>query len=348
MASLASRRLPVPFFVGIEIVTEGALNDRVALMAGPLDLPSDPALDLVDFSDAGDPSPADAGSGSRSALEAEIAVIRSSEAGERFTAKRAARRAGLARASAAAGAESQRAFGVAHQIGDRIPFGQPVLRGHHSQRRHERDLARIDQSMRRGVEASVRSEDLALRSRSVGSAGVSSDDPAAVAELRLKLVDLEAAQAQGKAVNAAIRRAARGGPPAQIAALVKSGLSEDQATHLLQPDFAGRIGVPSYVLSNRNAEIGRVKKRIAELGARAQTSAREPIHGSIEGLTFTMSENKDANRTQIRFSDRPSAPLCARLRSAGFVWAPSETAWQRQLSNQAWHRAGDALGVRVG
>lgn len=53
-----------------------------------------------------------------------------------------------------AGEAGQRAWEASHAISDRIPMGQPILVGHHSERRHRRDLARIDGHMRRSVEAS--------------------------------------------------------------------------------------------------------------------------------------------------------------------------------------------------
>ena len=45
------------------------------------------------------------------------------------------------------------AFGTAQRIADGIPMGQPILVGHHSERHHRRDVARIDGAMRRGVES---------------------------------------------------------------------------------------------------------------------------------------------------------------------------------------------------
>lgn len=50
-------------------------------------------------------------------------------------------------------AEADTRLARAREIGDMIPLGQPVLLGHHSQRRHQRDLERIDTNMRKGVEA---------------------------------------------------------------------------------------------------------------------------------------------------------------------------------------------------
>ncbi len=57
-----------------------------------------------------------------------------------------------------AAAASDAAYGAARQIGDMIPLGQPILVGHHSERRHRRDIERIDNAMRRSVDESKRSE----------------------------------------------------------------------------------------------------------------------------------------------------------------------------------------------
>lgn len=45
------------------------------------------------------------------------------------------------------GAAAQAAYAAARAVVERIPFGQPVLLGHHSQKRHQRDLARHDAGM---------------------------------------------------------------------------------------------------------------------------------------------------------------------------------------------------------
>ncbi|MFB8236131.1 DUF3560 domain-containing protein [Kitasatospora purpeofusca] len=53
---------------------------------------------------------------------------------------------------------SNAAYQAARAIGDGIPMGQPVLRGHHSEGRHRRDLERIDNGMRRSIEEQGRAE----------------------------------------------------------------------------------------------------------------------------------------------------------------------------------------------
>ncbi|MCX4244198.1 DUF3560 domain-containing protein [Paraliomyxa miuraensis] len=66
------------------------------------------------------------------------------------------------RLAAQAAAEYQKGRAVL----DRIPMGQPILVGHHSEGRHRRDLSRADASMRRSVEASDGAKDARRRAQS--------------------------------------------------------------------------------------------------------------------------------------------------------------------------------------
>ena len=84
--------------------------------------------------------------------------------------------------------------------------GQPVLIGHHSEKRHRRDIERMGNNLHKGCEAHNAAEDLERRAASVGSGGISSDDPEAVQKLRAKLESLSFGRDRMKAVNAAWRR----------------------------------------------------------------------------------------------------------------------------------------------
>lgn len=53
---------------------------------------------------------------------------------------------------------SHRAFNTAQSISSMIPMGQPVLIGHHSEKRHRNDLNRIENGMQKGVEESKKAE----------------------------------------------------------------------------------------------------------------------------------------------------------------------------------------------
>jgi hypothetical protein len=219
-----------------------------------------------------------------------------------------------------------------------IPFGQPILVGHHSEGRHRAVIARANRALDKGIALNKAANEAASRAASVGSGGISSDDPDAVAKLRAELAKLEDQHAKEKAINVAIRKNAKAGREAQIAAIVALGFSAGLAGKLLEPPYpGGPIGIPSYSLSNRSANMSRIKDRIAYLEriAAQRAAAPEPIivKESVAGLEII--ENLEANRLQLGFPGKPPASVIAVLKARGFRWAPSVGFWQRHLSNGA-------------
>jgi hypothetical protein len=91
--------------------------------------------------------------------------------------------------------EGEARIGRARQMADCIPFGQPILVGHHSEGRDRSFRKRIRGNFDKGYEALKEAGEVAARAASVGSGGVSSDDPEAVDKLILKLAELEARHA---------------------------------------------------------------------------------------------------------------------------------------------------------
>ena len=53
---------------------------------------------------------------------------------------------------------AETAFATGQQVLDRIPLGQPILVGHHSEKRHRRDLKRATGALRRGAEEQAKAE----------------------------------------------------------------------------------------------------------------------------------------------------------------------------------------------
>ena len=88
--------------------------------------------------------------------------------------------------------------------------------------------------------------------RSVGTGGISSDDPQAVEKLEAKLAALEKNQEMMKAANAAIRMK---DPAKGDAKLAELGYTPEDIAKLRAPDFCGRIGYPAYALQNNNANM---------------------------------------------------------------------------------------------
>lgn len=69
--------------------------------------------------------------------------------------------------AANAEARAEGSYERATSISSMIPMGQPILIGHHSEARHRRDLKRIDSSMRKSVEESLKAEYFADKAASL-------------------------------------------------------------------------------------------------------------------------------------------------------------------------------------
>lgn len=167
--------------------------------------------------------------------------------------------------------------------------------------------------------------------RSVGTGGISSDDPQAVEKLEAKLATLEKHQEMMKAANAAIRMK---DPAKGDAKLAELGYTPEDIAKLRAPDFCGRIGYPAYELQNNNANIRRIRGRIAELKKRTEST---PEGWEFDGGRVVV--NTAENRLQIIFDGKPNADIQTELKGEGFRWAPSQGAWQRQLTDNAMRAA---------
>lgn len=254
---------------------------------------------------------------------------------EEFQDRQDRRRERLENAAANARQESTARLGAADKIADAIPFGQPILVGHHSERGHRRDIARIETNMRKEFEAAKAADDFAERAASVGSGGVSSDDPDAIEKLEARVAKLEDNHARMKSANALVRKQDRTG-------LAAAGYTEEEIEGLFTPDFAGRLGFPSYAITNNSANIRRIRDRIAYLRKMSAQAALAPIVG--QGWTIT--DDVDENRVLIAFDEKPDRTMLDALKAAGFRWSPTRNAHVRQRSNRAIWAAKHVLGVK--
>lgn len=258
-----------------------------------------------------------------------------------YEEKRQARIARLQRAAERKAGEATAAIEKANKMASVIPFGQPIHIGHHSEGRDRRYRARIDATYTKGFAAMNDARDAARKAEAAAeSTAISSDDPAAVAKLQAELTVLETNQALMTAANKAIR-AAKGDNEKAHAALVALGFAEARATQLLAGKTHWDIGFPSFKLTNNAANIRRIKGRIAELQAKpTEASAPAPhVNGEVVATW-----NVEANRVQVRFPGKPDDATRAKLRARGFLWAPSEGAWQRKATEGAWYAAKVIVG----
>lgn len=158
---------------------------------------------------------------------------------------------------------------------------------------------------------------------------IKSNDERAIEKLEEKLEDLKNLQEKMKAANKAIRMKDTEEGNDKLREL---GFSEDGIKELRTPDFCGRLGYASFSLTNNNAEIHRIEGRIKSLKTTKERGTSEQ-----EYKTFKAVENTEVMRYQIIFDEKPESDVRDVLKSNGFKWAPSQGAWQRQITaNGKW------------
>lgn len=149
------------------------------------------------------------------------------------------------------------------EIADRIPFGQPILVGHHSERGARADQRRIENGMRSACDnwnMADRHEEKAEGLERQLRTSVYSDDVDAVEKLRAKVEQLEARRDRVKRYNASCRK---GSPDASILTEREREeiVSLQRFAYIRESD--GRY--PAYVLTNMGAEIRRCRQRLEEI-----------------------------------------------------------------------------------
>ncbi|TDW97135.1 DUF3560 domain-containing protein [Dinghuibacter silviterrae] len=218
--------------------------------------------------------------------------------------------------------KSESSFDQAHRIGNATQ-GEPIKIGHHSEKRHRRDLERMDNAMRDSIEADKKADYYAEKADSIEhNRAISSDDPDALVKLRAQLEECEQKQAFMKQANKCVRKYDK------AAYLKLPGATEADWLALNEGNSGGVRGYLHFELSNNNANINRLKKRIAVLEREEAITEDEQV---IKGVTLRM--NKEANRVQLIFPDIPPKPVRETLVRNGFRWCRSERAWQRHLNN---------------
>ena len=221
-----------------------------------------------------------------------------------------------------------RHFAARERLG-MIPLGQPILVGHHSEKRHRKDLTRIDEHFAKAKEHHDKAEYFRRRAAAAESnVVIFSDDPDATEKLVDKIERLKKRQGVMKRANQLIRKADREG-------LADLGFSEETITKPFSQDYAGRVGFPNYALTNNLANIRRLEKRLAAIQNTQNDETTEERF--TNGVCLV--DNVEANRLQIFSPEIPSEEIRRELKRNGFHWSPTVGAWQRHRSNHAMYLA---------
>jgi hypothetical protein len=233
---------------------------------------------------------------------------------------------------------STAAYECSKEMASVIPFGQPILVGHHSEKRDRNYRDKIWNTMGKSVKLQNKADYYKEKAENmISNHAISSDDPDAIEKLQAKLDGLIQNQEQMKKANAAIRKLSKQemsdeDRAAKVAEL--SGISVKIAAEVLKPNCFRQIGYPSFELSNNNVVIRNTRQRIEQLKRQWATieSIGEDRTIDHDDLDITEVHNYVINRIQLKFPGKPEASTRDILKGRGFRWSPREGAWQRQLN----------------
>ena len=228
--------------------------------------------------------------------------------------------------------QSEQFYKASKDRASMIPFGQPILVGHHSEARARRDADRIFNDMGKSVKAQKKADYLESRAESVGSAGIASDDPEAIQKLKSKLDSLVKSQEVMKSINKVVRSSHMSDSDKIEYVRETHQLTQQQAQKLLEPDCMGKVGFAQYALTNNNATIRATKKRIEEL---ERLHNQEPLKnsGCADGTEWELYE--EDGRIKFSFDGKPSEQVRTLLKSYGFKWSRYSKAWVRKMTSNA-------------
>lgn len=253
------------------------------------------------------------------------------------------KQARIERLEEAASKHEQRASQLYESGMDRlraIPFGQPILIGHYSEKSDRAYRSRACATVERSFAENAKAQHYAEKAEAArNNRAISSDDPDAPEKLTAKIAKLETRQEMMKAANRIIHAKPKNErTDEKVAKLEALGIGTANAESLFTPDFCGRIGFPDYALQNNNANIRRLKQRLETVQVNANAETREKDFGG-----FMVREDTDENRVMLIFPGKPDEATRSILKHRGFRWSPRNGAWQRQLNNAGRWAAKEAI-----
>jgi hypothetical protein len=242
----------------------------------------------------------------------------------------------------AAANAAQRSDAYYKRSGEGLPeFGQPILVGHHSEKRHRIALAKAHNAMDKSVEEGKKADYYADKVEAAKSnTSISSDNPDALFLLKEKLESLEAEQAHYKKVNKAVKSAKfkKLTDAVEKINFVREAVEctyAQAAQHIAGHGLAYQgSGYPAYVLTNNNSNMTRIKTRIKDLEKSLEAIADEGEAKEIriEELGVTVFHNHVESRYQLDFDRRLTRDSWDLLAKQNSFRKTREGLFQRQLN----------------
>lgn len=209
-------------------------------------------------------------------------------------------------------------------------MGQPILVGHHSERRHRRTLDRSWNALGRAVEAgklAERHESKAAGIEAQLDRSIFSDDGDAIDKIKERIAANEAKREEMKKINLLYRKADVAG----LAAL-KIDYEALKTKLAAAGSYWGSAPYLPYSLTNLGARIRDDKKRLGEVAYRQKKQAA--AEASENGVTITKSG--DGAYCSVTFAEKPERAILNDLKQSNFHW-----------SGGSWHGTTDKLPAAV-
>ena len=160
--------------------------------------------------------------------------------------------------------KSIEAFEHSNSIVKCIPMGQPILVGHHSEKRHRRDLDKSWNALGKSVQESEKAEYYRQKAEAAeNNNAIYTEDEDSVERLEEKIARLEKLQQAMKDRNKIVRDK-KLTEEEKIAKLIETGMTEKAAQGLIVPDVCNDNGYAACYLTNNSATIRNAKKRTIE------------------------------------------------------------------------------------
>ncbi len=209
-------------------------------------------------------------------------------------------------------ARAEQHYATSNRLVENIPFGQPILVGHHSESSHRRTLERSRNHMFAMVDENKKAalhESKAAGIENQLDRCVFSDDENAIEAITERLAANEARRERMKRVNALYRK----GDSEGLAAL---GLNLDSIRASLKDAYSWcQQPHPAYELSNLGQRISGDKKRIETI---KMQNARKERAEAAGGVAIVRGAQGYA---QVTFAEKPDYSVIRALKDAGFHWS---------------------------
>lgn len=231
-----------------------------------------------------------------------------------------------------AAARSDAAWTESGNMAKQIPLGQPILVGHHSEKRDRNFRKRIQ----RKADKSIEEHNKACHHRSKAHGlerqldnSIFSDDDNAIQQLEQKAENLERERDRMKAINAAWRKAGKPGADdlegwQKIADAPDVMMNVNDLARVrlgMARDALNRGPFPSYALTNLGATIRQARKRIGSIKRQHEKTAKAKQAGGVIIDYGGAGPIGKETWAMVTFAEKPEYSIIKTLKAAGFYWS---------------------------